>query len=174
MRKRKAKSEKRKEGFTLIELLIYLALVSAVVTSLILWVLNLSGVRDKNYVATEVESNRQFIAATIMHEIKQADAIIAPAAGATGATLELDRPDPLPNLIFNLTAGTLYLEVVGSAPIPISSRPVEIINLEFQNLSGVGTSRDYVTTRLDLRYRDSPSNEFQYERGLTFTTSNRF
>ena len=173
MRKRKAKNEKRKEGFTLIELLIYIALLSAIVTSLILWVLNLSGVRDKNYAAVEVESNRQFVASIITREIKQADAIVAPAAGATAATLELDRSGVLPNAIFRVSGGTLYLEVVGNSLIPISSRQVEVTNLEFRNLTDAGDGRGSVWIRIGLRYRDASSSEFNYERELTFTVSNR-
>ncbi|MEK7209102.1 MAG: prepilin-type N-terminal cleavage/methylation domain-containing protein [Patescibacteria group bacterium] len=175
MIKLKAKTYKLKtiRGFTLIELLIYLALVSAVVTTLILWVLNLSGVRNKNYAAAAVAANRQFIASVITREIKQADVVIAPAAGATSATLELKRPGALPDVIFDVTNGTLYLTVVGNPPVAVSGRQVEIVNLEFKNLTGSGDDRENIWSQAIIRYRNPASKEFEYERPLTFTTSNR-
>lgn len=172
-RSEKSYNLKANYGFTLVELIIYIALTSAVVTSLILWVLNLSGVRNKNYSAAAVEANRQFIASIITREIKHADAVTQPAAGASGATLELDRPGALPNAIFNLTAGILYLEIVGNAPVAVSDASVEITNLEFRNLTDAGDSRGSVWVHANLRYRDSSSNDFNYERELTLTASNR-
>ncbi|MBI2097782.1 MAG: type II secretion system protein [Candidatus Vogelbacteria bacterium] len=162
-----------KRGFTLIELLIYLALVSVVVTSLILWVLNLSGVRNKNFAAVEVAANSQFVISEITREIKQAEAIVAPAAGAAGATLELDRPGALPNAVFRAVAGALYFEVVGNPPVAVSSSLVEVADLVFRNLTGAFDDRANVAVQAVVRFRDSASGDFAYEREINTAVSNR-
>ncbi|HEY4524159.1 MAG TPA: hypothetical protein VJL36_00130 [Candidatus Paceibacterota bacterium] len=160
------------QGFTLIELIIYIALTSAVLVSLILWVLNLSGVRDKNYAAVEVETNRQFIASVISREIKQAGAIIAPLPGATSDFLELDRSGARPNIIFRAISGTLSREEIGQSPVAISSRQVEITNLEFKNLTSAAAARGNVTLRALVRFRNPAAGEFTSERALIVTASN--
>ncbi len=171
----KAKTYKLKanHGFTLIEFLIYLALVSVVVTSLILWVLSLTGVRNKNYAVGEVTANRQFILSILTREVKQAEAIIAPAAGATGATLELDRPGALPNAIFRVVDGRLYFEVAGNPPLAVSSRQVEIADLMFRNLTGAFDNRANVAVRAIVRFRDPASIDFTSEREIITAVSNR-
>ena len=162
MRERKTKSEKLKadEGFTLVELLIYLGLVSLVVTSLILWVLSLAGVRDKNYVVTEVQSNAQMILSVIEREVKQARTIISPLPGASGVTLELARPSPAPNLKFEVIDRSLWLTVVGSPSIKVSSRQVEIANLTFTNLAAPTDGRANVRVSFTVRSRDPASTDF--------------
>lgn len=160
-------------GFTLVELLIYIALVSVVVTSLILWVLSLAGVRNKNYAAGEVEANRQFILSVLTREVKQAEAIVAPAAGAAGATLELDRPGGLPNAIFRAVDGTFYFEVVGNTPLAVSSPQVEIADLVFRNLTGALDDRANVAVQAVIRFRDSESGDFASRREIITAVSNR-
>ncbi len=162
-----------KQGFTLVEFLIYIALVSAVVTSLILWILNLSAVRNKNYAAVEVAANNQFIISELTREIKQAVAIIAPAAGAAGAALELDRPGLLPNAIFRAVNGTLYFEVTGNPALALSSRPVEIVDLVFSNLTGAFDDRANVAVQAVIRFRDPASADFTSRRELRIAAGNR-
>lgn len=162
-----------KKGFTLVELLIYLGLVGTVVTSLILWVLNLSAVRDKNYAAVEVAANSQFIVSELTREIRQAEAIIAPVAGAAATTLELDRPGALPNAIFRATGGTLYFEATGAPSLAISSREVEIADLVFRNLTGALDNRANVALQATVRFRNPASADFTYEREIITAVSNR-
>lgn len=164
---------KADSGFTLIELLIYLALVSVVVTSLILWVLNLSAVRNKNYAAVEVEMNSRFIISVISRQVKEAEAIIAPAAGAVEPTLELDSPGALPNAILRTVNGTLYFEAAGAPPLAVSSRQVEIADLTFRNLTGAFDERANVIVRATVRFRDPASADFTYEREIITAVSNR-
>lgn len=175
MRKLKAKSYKPKanQGFTLIELLIYLALVSAVVTSLILWVLNLSGLRDKNYVTAEVTTNRQFLSSFIAREVRQAAAVLLPTPGAAGAVLNLGRPGALADAAFYVSAGTLYFEVLGQAAVPVTSRQVEIANLEFRNLAGPFDDRANVVVFGLVRFRNPSSPEFRSEQPFLVSVSQR-
>jgi len=162
-----------KRGFTLVEFLIYIALVSVVVTSLILWVLSLAGVRDKNYAVGEVQSNAQMILSIVERGVKQAEAIIAPAAGTAGVTLELDRPGALPNAIFRVVDGTLYFEVTGSPSLAVSSRQVAIMDLVFRNLTGAFDNRANVAVRAIVRFRDQASTDFASRREIITAVSNR-
>ncbi len=87
-----SKQLKPMAGFTLIELLMYVSIVGALLISVSLFFATTSDARVKNQSISEV--NQQGVAAMelITHTIRNADAVTAPAVGATGTTLSLSVP----------------------------------------------------------------------------------
>ena len=152
-----------KKGFTLVEFVIYLTLVSLVLTSLVIWILSLGAVRDKNYVAVEVEANAQIVTSIIAREVRAATAIVNPPAGSAATVLELTRPSPEPGRKFELLDGVLWLTTAGQAAVQVSGGAVELTNLLFTNLAEPNDARDNLRASFTLRYREPASADFAYE-----------
>ena len=78
-----------KRGFTLIELIIYLAIVSALATSLILWSLTVGDLGARARSGAELNASGRGALEIIIRDIEQAMAVTAPASMTPSPTLTL-------------------------------------------------------------------------------------
>lgn len=130
-----------KKGSTFIELLIYIALVSGIAMSSVIFVTNLIQGRVKSVLQENVTHNARLSSRRLEYEIRQATSITS----VTDTDLCLVSPavGRNPTRIY-LTSGRLYLGWGGSCASPTTSYPltsadVTISNLKFSN-STVGSA----------------------------------
>ncbi len=146
----------KRRGFTLIEFVIYIGILALIATSLTYFSLNVSLTTDKNHRLADTQWHRRFLLDLLSQKIRQAAAVTAPAAGASGSTLALDMPAPAADLEFSLTAaGVMVVRAGGGPPINLSAPAVKITNLNFTNLAAAG-ERDHIQVSFILA-NDQPA-----------------
>ncbi|MDD5626512.1 MAG: type II secretion system protein [Patescibacteria group bacterium] len=127
-------------GFTLIELLLYVAVASAILLAISVFLSILLQSRIKNQTIAEVEQQGLQVMQLVTQTARNAEAITSPAQGASASSLTLDvisaASDPT---IFDLASGAIRVkEGAGSATALTNSR-VTASALTFQNLSRTDT-----------------------------------
>lgn len=94
----------QQKGFTLIELLLYISIVGSLLITLSLFFASAGDARIKNQSISEVNQQGALVMEQITQAIRNADAITAPSAGATGTSLSLTVPTAgLSPTIFSLS-----------------------------------------------------------------------
>jgi len=164
--------DKKGAGFTLIEVLIYVAIIGIVVSSFITFALSINSSRAKTYVAQEVQANTRTTLDLISQKIRLADDVVNPGEGNSASSLELDMPNPDPNLTFIITEGVLGIAEGVSDPLPITSDEVYVSNLTFTNLTAVG-EKDNIRVEITIEYRGDGSKEYEYSQSLQTAVSLR-
>lgn len=138
-----------KHGSTLIELILYIAIVSLMGTTLVMFATSLVQGRVKSVLQENVTHNTRLATRRIAYEIRQATSITSVAP--TDICLVSPSVGRNPTRIY-LDAGRLYLGWGGSCASPTTTSPltsadVTISNLAFNNSSVGGTSQiDYSFT----------------------------
>jgi prepilin-type N-terminal cleavage/methylation domain-containing protein len=159
-----------KRAFTLIELLIYIAILSLVLVSITGFFLNIiSGdIKESSY--QEVQQNGRFAMAKITQEIKKAIGINIPVLGSSSSSLSLVMATPgLNPTIFDISGGKLRITQGSSAPVELTTDQVIVNNLQFTNLSYVGTPG---TIRVEMTVNNlNPANKSEYHASLDLKTS---
>lgn len=127
-------------GFTLVEVTVYVAIVAGIMTTLVLFSLNLIQVRAKQRVIHNVEANAARIFERLADAARHAEGINTGAStfGADPGTLSVNMVtvgvDPT---IFTLTAndGVFQANEGGAGNVAITTDDVSITNLTFTNLT---------------------------------------
>lgn len=147
------------KGFTLVELLIYLAIVSGMLVSFIIFTLNAIAANEKGTSASELVAGGRFAFQVLLDKIRESQAVIAPATGVVAASLTLDRPAPLPDLIFSVNNGALWLEEVGGNALALTASPARVEEFSVTNL-GSNNGRANLLLNLRLASANPDSQEF--------------
>jgi Tfp pilus assembly protein PilW len=124
-----------KRGMTLVETIIYVGLAALVLTSFVSFSLTVAGLRSKNYVWAEVSSSGQVILDLVSREVRQAEAVISPAAGQASSTLILATASGT-KMILNQN-GILQIKLNDIEVGTLNSSQTAISDLIFTNLSSV-------------------------------------
>jgi type II secretory pathway pseudopilin PulG len=162
--------EQNQTGFTLIELLLYIAIAPAIILAGTLFLSVTLNARVKNQAVNEVEQQGSLILQQLAQAIRSSEAINAPAAGSSAASLSLDAlgssNDPT---LFNLNANTLQITEGSNPAIDLSNSRVSITALSFQNVSYSGTP-GLIRISFKLSH-ENPSTRPEYNYSKTFETS---
>lgn len=162
----------KQSGFTLIELIIYIAIVGAVVTALILFSLSQMQARSKQYALGEVQANGRVAMETMGERIRRAEGINVGGStlGSSPGVLSLVMADAAVNpTVFRVESGQLVMEEGVSPAVSLTTGLVEIRSLVFRELSG-GGARGNVGIELIVGYVN-PSNDVYYEAEQHLETS---
>jgi len=150
------------QGFTLIELIIYLAIVSALATSLILWSLTVHDLGARARWGTAINASGRFALETITRDIEQAASITNPALPGPSSTLVLTN-DLGETVTVNVSNGQLTRTVGSGDPLRLTASPVEVTNFTVALATYPMAIRNSLSVTLTLRTSSVP--------GRTFTTS---
>lgn len=161
MRKRKTQSEKLKanEGVTLVELIIYLAIVSALATSLILWSLTVGDLGTRARSGAELNSSGRFALAVITRDIEQATAVIAPASMAPSPILTLTNALG-EEIVVSISGGQLVRTVAGGSLLFLTALPAEVTDFTAARVTGPWSARNSLVINLTLRAWPAPPRIF--------------
>ena len=159
--KLKAKSYKPEtnQGFTLIELIIYLALVSFLATSLILWSLTVGDIGARARSGAEVNASGRFALAIIARDLEQATTVTNPATSA---------PSPILTLINSLgetvaisVSGSQLVRIVGAgSPLSLTASPANVVDFSVARATGPWAARQSLVVTLTLRAWPAPAHAF--------------
>lgn len=158
---------KNNRGFTLIELLLYISIAATIVfttASLLRFTLES---RVKNQTIAEVQQQGTSIMQLITQTIRLAKAINSPTLGNSASSLSLEVEDEASNpTIFDLSSGAVRIKEGAGAVVNLTSSRVSVSNLNFQNLSRVGTPNT-IRVSFTITYINS-SARFEYDFTKTF------
>lgn len=162
------------KGFSLIELIIYLAIVSGVVLSMVLFSLSVSGSRAKTYVAQEVQANARVALNIISQKIKLANGVNMGVSifGLDPGVLSLSMADAAKNptvIDLDQDNGVLQIKEGVSSPVAITSDEVKVTNLVFTNLTSTG-ARENIRIEFTVEY-NNPSGDIRYDHSRSLQTA---
>jgi prepilin-type N-terminal cleavage/methylation domain-containing protein len=131
-----------KQGFTLVEVMVYVAIIALMMTTLVLFSINLIQVRAKQRVIHNVEANAARIFERLADAARHAEGINTGAStfnsdpGTLSVNIVSAGVDPT---IFSLTAddGVFQANEGGAGNVAITTDDVAITNLVFTNLTSV-------------------------------------
>lgn len=154
-------------GYTLIELLIYIAIVAALIAAVSSVVFTLLNGKAKLLTVGETNQNSRAAMDRMTLAVRNADAITAPAAGATGTALVLQMPDASVNPTqFSLVNGAIQMREGASAASALTADEVTVRGLVFRNLTATGAPG---TIRIEMAVSSTnPSGNIDYEYGQTY------
>mgnify|MGYP001558243732 CR=1 FL=1 len=146
-------------GFTLIELIIYLAIVSALVTSLILWSLSIGNVGARARGGAELNASGRFALEIITRDIEQATALVVPAGATPSSTLTLT--NALGEAVtISILGGQLMRTVGGGSPLALTARPAVVTNFTVARATGPWSARPTLTVTFILGALSAPARSF--------------
>lgn len=156
---------KHRSGFTLIEALIYIAIVSMVVTGLVLFSISISNTRTKTYVVQEVQANTRTALDIIERRIRGALGIdlASSTLGSDPGVLILRMSDAQKDpTVINLDAddGFLMITEGSNATLPLTSNKVIVTNLVFTDLTA-SSSRESIRIEMTIAF-DNPGTSVEY------------
>lgn len=150
-------NKKISAGFTLLEMLIYVALVSIVVSSLVLFGLWAIQVGAKTKANSEVLGNARRAMETMVYEIKKSQSVYAPSsifdAHPGQLSLEQTNPDgstePSGFIDFFLCNQSLCLKREKANPVAITNNSVHVTSLIFnQRLNSASSPSIKITLQI--------------------------
>jgi len=138
---------KKSAGFTLIELLLYIAVLTIIISSVVIfssWAIK-AGTKTK--INASVVNNARQATDTIIYEIRKSKGVYTPTSNFTGhpgqLSLEqasLDPTETATYIDFFLCGDSLCLKREDADPITITSSEVKISNLQFRQLLNSATA----------------------------------
>lgn len=161
-------------GFTLIELLIYIGIVAVLLLSLSVFLRALLEARIKNQIIAEVEGQGTVAMQIITQTLLNATTLNSPAIGVGSTSLSVDTPTVALNpTIFDLSGGALRIKEGSGVNVNLTSSQVVVSNLNFYNLSAVGT-HGIIRVQFDLSYNSLSTNyEYQFTKKFIGSVSLR-
>ena len=167
-----SKSEFRiASGFSLIETIIYAALISIIIGMVLLVVFQIVESQDRSRAKTEVEEETNFLISKIKWVLSGVDAINAPASGASGSTLSINKFNFSQNpVIIDTASGSLRLAIGAATPVILNSGSVSIPNIVFQHIDQTTTTAPAIKTTLSVQF--NPRGAYRiYETSSTVETT---
>jgi len=162
---------KKLTGFTFVETLIYTALIGLVISGFVSFSFVIVGLKNKNQIVREINDNLRETQNFIVHEIKEADAIISPTAGNASSSLVLAMPGGVEK-IFLVESGVLKVVPAGGVEQSLTVNEVRVSDLNFANLANTG-AKALIKTSLHMQTQGS-SQEFRYVQNLTTVVCERY
>lgn len=161
----------QQKGFTLIELLLYVTIVGSLLTAVSLFFATAADSRVKNQSIMEVDQQGVAAMDYITQTIRNADAITAPATGATASSLTLTVPTgSLSPTIFSLDSNAALQVKEGTATeIPLTNNKIAISNLTFKNNTRSSTPGIIQVSFTASRLNPAGRAEYTYQK--TFMSS---
>lgn len=167
----------RQKGYTLIELLLYISIVGVLLAGVSVFFGTATDARVKNQSVAEVEQQGLAAMEYILQTIRNADAITAPATGATTSSLTVTVPTAaLSPTIFSLSGGTpnaLQVKEGAAAQIPLTNSLVQVSGLTFKNLSRASTPGVVQISFTIDRVNAANRNQYDYQKTFTATMAIR-
>lgn len=157
----KAKSYKLQanQGSTLIELIIYLAIVSVLATSLILWSLTVGNLGARAESGAELNASGRFALEIITRDIEQATTVITPASSVPSPVLTLT--DALSETVtISVTSDELIRTVAGGSALPLTTFPATVVDFNVARATGPWAARGSLVVTLTLRAFSSSPRTF--------------
>lgn len=128
-------------GFTLIEVLIYSAIVTVMLTFILLAAYQIIDNQSRLNDWLAVQENQKFLLQKLEWVLQSNQAINIPAIGASGNALSVNKLNFSGNpLIIDLAGGTVRLQSGGGAPVNLTNPQVSVSNLNFNHLNLSGRS----------------------------------
>jgi Tfp pilus assembly protein PilW len=167
-------NKKNPKGFTLIEMLLYIAITSAMLLAISVFLMALIQSRVKNQTIAEVDQQGIQVMQMLTQIARNAEAITSPAQGASASSLTLDvisaTNDPT---IFNLSNGVINITEGTGTTVALTNSQVTADSLTFKNLSRTstpGTIRiQFTLSHVNLENR----NEYSFTKTFTGTATLR-
>ena len=133
----------RQPGFTRFELLVYVAILSTVVTGVILMVGEMFKIQAKVRSAFVLQDNLDFAQHRIEYAVQGAADLALPATG-TGAVLRVAQTTTTGDTVdFVLTDGYVTMSVRGETPVQLTSSEILVTGMSFERLQGKAPSVRY-------------------------------
>jgi Tfp pilus assembly protein PilW len=128
-------------AFTLIETVVYMAIAAVIFAMVTSLYYALESARLKETAIAEVEEQGDQALALITQDVRDAQAITAPATStsATFLTILAYAATTSPT-VFDAASSTLRIKEGAASPVALTNTQVIVSNLSFQNLSLSGTS----------------------------------
>lgn len=161
--------QKTQRGFTLLELLIYIAILSGFLIVVVNLFLAVSTSSSREEARAEVQQNLRFAVQQITDDMRSASAIILPAGGGSGNTLELTVDAA--STVYSIDNGVLQ-KTRNSVTENITSGnvTVSITNPIFVRSFNAG-ARPTVQISLEISYKDNGRSEYSFADKLQTTIS---
>lgn len=168
-RKNNLRKIKTTKGFTLIELIIYLAIVSVIVNTLVLFAWNVIGQGSKGNRQQEVYSAAMFLSEKIKYEIRNADDINTASsdfginlAANAGKKISLKATGANDPIIFDVLSDQARIKRGVNASVPLNPTGTKITDLTFINFSsGTGTTKSIQFTLTVTALNPSAGNVYE-------------
>jgi len=165
---------KKQAGFTLIEILIYIAIISGVVVTFVVFSLSISNSRNKTYVIQEVQANTRVAFELISKYLHAADDINIGASifdSDPGVlSLAMDDAGKNPTIIsLNADDGQLQIKEGSADEVNVTSNEVKITNLVFRDLTG-SSARKNIGVEVTVEYNVDNSDVI-YEYAQSWQTA---
>jgi type II secretory pathway pseudopilin PulG len=163
----------RQQGYTLIELLLYVAIVGALLTTVVFFFGTVTASRVKNQAIIEVNDQGTAVMDYLTQTIRNATAVTTPTTGLSASSLTLTVPTgSLSPTVFSLTGSaptTIQVKEGAGAQVSLTNDDVQISGLTFKNLSRASTPGVVQVSFVIGRVNPSNVNEFDYQKTFTAT-----
>jgi len=159
MKLTKLQANKATRGFTLVELIIYLAVVSALATSLILWSLTVGDLGARARVGAELNTSGRFALQIITRDLEQATAVVEPSSTAPSSVLTFINALG-ETVTIGVLDGQLIRAVAGGSPLSLTASPATVSNFAVARTTGPWSARPSLSVGLTLRALPAPARAF--------------
>lgn len=157
-----------KRGVTLLESVVYIAIVSAVLVAMAVWMIDLLRVRAKNQVVSEVQYNARLIQDRLSEAVRHAEGVNIGSSSFSvdPGVLSLDMVDLAADpTVFSLSQddGLLQVSVAGGGETLITTDAIQVTNFVFTNLT---SSEDLGIIQVEFTVKavnDSGAPFYDYE-----------
>jgi type II secretory pathway pseudopilin PulG len=159
-------------GFTLFETIIYIGIAGIMLVSFVQFSLIVSGSRNKNYAAQEVQANTRTALDIITQKIRLADdvnAVAGPIEGNSDTTLTLDMPGG-GTTVFSIQGTSLSINE--GSEVSLTSNNVNVTSLNFTNLAQ-SEERDNIKVEFTIEYANPGDVRFTSTQTIQTTVSLR-
>lgn len=150
---------------SLVEVLLYMALLSGMIFAIGGVVREMFTARNKQQSVIEVENEAMMVMQLLKRDLKDAQSISVPAAGATGNTLTFTRTGtPAYSRSYTLSGGVLQQTTTPGSAALLTSNRVVLSNLSFRRIA-VSTTLSIVNISFTASYSNPGGrNDLSYQR----------
>jgi len=159
MKLMKPQANEATQGFTLIELIIYLAIVSTLTTSLILWSLTVGELGVRARAGAELNASGRLALEIITRDIEQAAAVTTPASATPSPDLVLTNVLG-ETVTTDVSGGQLIRTVALESSFPLTALPTIVTNFTVARTTGPWAARNSLTVALTLQVLPAPPRTF--------------
>ncbi len=122
-----------KKGFTLLEFLLYSAVAGVVLITAGIFAIDMLQASAKTSAMQELSDTGRFVAEKIRYEVRNAEAIAAPAPGMAAAELTLEVPDAWNTVTIRKNGARLELQRGSSPAVMLTADTLEIVDFSVLN-----------------------------------------
>lgn len=138
------------KGFTLIEVLIYSAILTILLTGVLITFYSVINTSDSLRNQIELVENAKFLEQKLRWALTGTTQINAPGLGSTSDTLSIERPGAGSPLVFDLSGGVVRMASGSGDPISITNDFVIVSSLSFKNFSFSSETKNSIRIQANL------------------------